>query len=112
VVPDYAGNRFFNTLGNLTANPRAGLLFIDFASGDLLLLTGTTTIIWEGAALNAFAGAERLWRVAPVQGRWLRGALPLRVKLREFSPTLQGTGTWDEAQAVMRASDDEDSPRR
>ncbi len=101
VVPDYAGNRFFNTLGNLTANPRAGLLFIDFASGDLLQLTGATTIVWEGPALHAFAGAERLWRVAPLQGRWLRGALPLRLELRAFSPTLQGTGTWDEARAVM-----------
>jgi predicted pyridoxine 5'-phosphate oxidase superfamily flavin-nucleotide-binding protein len=112
VVPDYAGNRFFNTLGNLTANPRAGLLFIDFASGDLLQLTGTTTIVWEGAALNAFAGAERLWCVAPAQGHWLRGALPLRVKPREFSLTLQGTGTWDEAQAVMAGSDGADSERR
>jgi predicted pyridoxine 5'-phosphate oxidase superfamily flavin-nucleotide-binding protein len=112
VVPDYAGNRFFNTLGNLTANPRAGLLFIDFASGDLLQLTGTTTIVWEGPPLNAFAGAERLWRVAPAQGRWLRGGLPLRVKLREFSPTLQGTGTWDEAQAVLGGGDGADSESR
>jgi uncharacterized protein len=99
VVPDYAGNRFFNTLGNLTANPRAGLLFVDFASGDLLQIAGTVTIVWDGPLLAAYAGAERLWRVAPAQGRWLRGALPLRLALREFSPTLRGTGTWAEARA-------------
>lgn len=39
-IPDYSGNRFFNTLGNLLVNPRAGLLFIDFAKGDLLQMTG------------------------------------------------------------------------
>jgi hypothetical protein len=43
--------------------------------------------------------------VAPLQGRWLRGALPLRVELREFSPTLQGTGTWEEAQAAVTGED-------
>jgi predicted pyridoxine 5'-phosphate oxidase superfamily flavin-nucleotide-binding protein len=101
VVPDYAGNGFFNTLGNLMVNPRAGLLFVDFASGDLLQVTGTTTIVWDGPLLDAFAGAERLWRLAPVRGRWLRGALPLRLALREFSPTLAGTGTWREAQAAV-----------
>jgi predicted pyridoxine 5'-phosphate oxidase superfamily flavin-nucleotide-binding protein len=33
-VPDFNGNRFFNTLGNLAVHPRAGLLFIDFDNGD------------------------------------------------------------------------------
>jgi uncharacterized protein len=101
VVPDYAGNGFFNTLGNLMVNPRAGLLFVDFASGDLLQLSGTTTIVWDGPEFAAFAGAERLWRLVPIQGRWLHGALPLRLDLREYSPTLAGTGTWKEAQAVV-----------
>ncbi len=101
IVPDYAGNGFFNTLGNLMINPRAGLLFVDFASGDVLQVSGTTTIVWDGPELAAFAGAERLWRLVPTQGRWLRGALPLRLDLREYSPTLAGTGTWKEAQAAV-----------
>lgn len=29
LIPDYSDNHFFNTLGNLAANPKAGLLFID-----------------------------------------------------------------------------------
>ena len=44
VIPDFRGNRFFNTLGNFLGDPRAGLLFIDFASGDLLQLQGTVAI--------------------------------------------------------------------
>ncbi len=42
--PDYPGSGMFNTLGNLVANPRAGLLFVDFATGDVLQLTGRAQI--------------------------------------------------------------------
>jgi len=76
-VPDYAGNLFFNTLGNLQANPKAGLLVSDFETGDLLQLTGRTEIVWDGPEIGAYEGAERLWRLKPLGGRWLRGALPL-----------------------------------
>src|SRR5712691_3771897 len=40
VFPDYSGNKMFQTLGNISADPHAGLLFIDFESGDTLQLTG------------------------------------------------------------------------
>jgi len=88
VIPDYAGNRFFNTLGNLLVNPRAGLLFLDFAHGDLLQITGGTEIVWDGPEVQAVKGAERLWRFTPSHGRWLRGALPLRFEFGDFSPFL------------------------
>jgi predicted pyridoxine 5'-phosphate oxidase superfamily flavin-nucleotide-binding protein len=97
VVLDYRGNRYFNTLGNLMINPRAGLLLIDFDSGDLLQLTGTTEIVWDGPALRAFAGAERLWRLIPTGGNRWRGGFPLRLRFREFSPASLATGTWAEA---------------
>jgi hypothetical protein len=45
--PDYPGNNMFNTLGNLAGHPRAGLLFVDFAGGDLLQLTGRAQVVWE-----------------------------------------------------------------
>ncbi len=77
-IPDYRGNQYFNTLGNLLVNPRAGLLFADFENGDLLLLTGTTEIVFEGDAVREARGAERLWRVRPERGRRLRGALGVR----------------------------------
>ena len=54
--PDYAGNDFFNTLGNLERDPRAGLLFVDFAAGGLLHLTGTITVDWTA---DEAAGARR-----------------------------------------------------
>ncbi len=38
--PDYPGNAMFNTLGNLSGYPQAGLLLVNFESGDVLQLTG------------------------------------------------------------------------
>lgn len=46
-IPDYAGNNFFNTIGNLTLNPHIGLLFIDFNTGSLMHITGRANIEWE-----------------------------------------------------------------
>ena len=46
--PDYRGNFMFNTIGNLALEPRAALLFFDFAKGTTLSLTGTTEIVWSG----------------------------------------------------------------
>jgi hypothetical protein len=45
--PDYPGNNMFNSLGNLRVHPRAGLLFVDFARGDLLQLTGRVQVRWN-----------------------------------------------------------------
>jgi uncharacterized protein len=61
-IPDFSGNCHFNTFGNLELNPRAGLLFVDFDSGDLLYLTGTAEVIWEGTEAINYEGAERLFR--------------------------------------------------
>jgi predicted pyridoxine 5'-phosphate oxidase superfamily flavin-nucleotide-binding protein len=77
-VPDYAGNRYFNTLGNLVSEPRAALVFVDFERGDVLHVSGTTGIVWDGPEVRAFPGAERLWRVRVVRSWRRRGALPLR----------------------------------
>lgn len=46
-IPDYAGNNFFNTIGNITSDPRVGLLFVDFETGGLLHVTGRADIDWS-----------------------------------------------------------------
>lgn len=98
-IPDFAGNFFFNTLGNLIVNPRAGLLFVDFASGDLLQLAGRAEVIADSPEIAGFAGAERLWTFRPNQVVLRRGASPLRwsaVAGGVSSRTL-GTGSWHES---------------
>jgi predicted pyridoxine 5'-phosphate oxidase superfamily flavin-nucleotide-binding protein len=77
-LPDYAGNQFFMTLGNLSVNPAAGLLFVDYAAGGLLHLDADAEIVTHGAALAAWPGAQRLVRLRVRGGLWRPGALPLR----------------------------------
>ena len=92
-IPDYRGNRYFNTLGNLLAYPRAGLLIVDFASGDVLQMTGAAEIVWDGPGLGAAPAAERLWRLKPVRMLRLRGAFPFEFGSPEFSPLLAATAS-------------------
>jgi predicted pyridoxine 5'-phosphate oxidase superfamily flavin-nucleotide-binding protein len=82
-IPDYRGNQFFNTLGNLLLNPRAGLLFIDHHSGDLLQLSGHAELLWEGEP-----GREIRFTVD--SGVWRAGSLPLQWSAPEFAPQLTG----------------------
>lgn len=70
LVPDFEGNRFFSTLGNILLNGKAGLVFPDFDSGGLLQMSGTARVILDGA--------ERRWQFQPQQLVWREDALPLR----------------------------------
>ena len=71
VIPDYPGNMMFNTLGNLAADPRAGLLLVDFEHGDTLQLSGRARIEWDSAARDGMPGAERVveFEIDQVRGR-------------------------------------------
>ncbi|MGX1743126.1 pyridoxamine 5'-phosphate oxidase family protein [Bosea sp. NPDC055353] len=96
-IPDFSGNNYFNTFGNLLQQPRAALLFVDFATGMLLQLQGETEIVWQGPELAQLDGAERLWRFHIRHG-WRRAhALPLRWSAPEFAPTTLQTGLWSAA---------------
>ncbi|AEB59552.1 pyridoxamine 5'-phosphate oxidase family protein [Ectopseudomonas mendocina] len=100
-IPDYAGNLFFNTLGNLSVNPRAGLLFVDFATGDVLQLGGRAEIILDSPLIKAFEGAERLWTFDVEQVVLRPAATSLRWAFEEYAPTSLMTGTWAETDARL-----------
>jgi uncharacterized protein len=94
-IPDFTGNAFFNTLGNIALNPRVGLLFVDFNGGELLQIAGTATIDHDSPELAHYAGALRLLRVRIHAVRRLTGAVPLRWSTpAEQSPHLAATGEW------------------
>ena len=87
-IPDYTGNNHFNTLGNLIANPKAGLLFPDFDRGDLLQLAGTTEVEFSGPDVSRFPGAQRLIHFEIKAVRRLVRALPFNWHFREYSKFL------------------------
>ena len=91
-LPDFSGNLYFNTFGNLALNPLAGLLFIDFSQGDVLYLTGRAEVIWEGPEVMAYVGAERLLRFHLDRGYRVEKSLPLRWSEPIFSPHLDRMG--------------------
>ncbi|MFI6205107.1 pyridoxamine 5'-phosphate oxidase family protein [Streptomyces sp. NPDC051041] len=76
---DYPGNAMFLTLGNLAADPRAGLLFLDWTTGAVLQLTGE--------ARTEFApGGERRVRFTVTEAVETPSAVPLRWSAPEYSP--------------------------
>ncbi len=104
VFPDFAGNYHFNTVGNIALNPRAGFLFVDFETGDLIYMTGAAEIVWEGEAVRAFAGAERLIRFRLEELIRVEASLPLAFAFGEYSPMLDHTGSWEQADATLAAN--------
>lgn len=90
IIPDFAGNRFFNTLGNILSTEKAGLVFPNFESGDLLHLTGSAEVDLDPSAVAGIAGAERSWKVKPTKIVLQHGALPLRWTFNTLSPFLRG----------------------
>lgn len=102
-IPDFAGNLHFNTLGNLLLNPQAGLLFVDFASGDMLQVAGRTEIILEGPEIAAFQGAERLWKLTVEHVVRRAAVLSVRWQFEGFSPNSLLTGSWEQAEGRLQA---------
>ncbi|GME56447.1 hypothetical protein GTA08_BOTSDO11985 [Neofusicoccum parvum] len=59
VYPEYSGNRYYSTVGNMHTTPLAGLCIPDFTTGTVLYATGTTTI-QVGAAASALLPRSNL----------------------------------------------------
>lgn len=94
-IPDFAGNFHFSTLGNFLLNPKAGLVFPNFVTGDLLLLTGRVELLTEeDQTIKDFNGAERGWRFFLEKGLTIPRALGFSATIVQSSPTTQTTGTW------------------
>lgn len=95
--PDFSGNRFFNTLGNIVSDGRVGLFLPDFKSGDAVFLTGRAEIIWDGADVMHFEGAERIVTVIPERIFYAKAVIPKQVNAADPWPVLEETGVWSEA---------------
>jgi uncharacterized protein len=78
LAPDYPGNMFFNTLGNLHLEPRCGLLYLDFRTGERLHLACRAELLTDAAQVRAWPGALRVLRLEVERVVRVAGGLPLR----------------------------------
>jgi predicted pyridoxine 5'-phosphate oxidase superfamily flavin-nucleotide-binding protein len=83
--PDYVGNSFYMTLGNMELNPRCGLVFLDWTTGATLQLTGTGRIDWSKDRAAAFPGALRTIEFHIERFVQIDNASPLRWTLHRYS---------------------------
>ena len=77
-LPDYPGNQFFNTLGNLTLHPLAGLLVVDYDEGGLLHIAAQAEVLWDDVARAPWPGAQRVLRLTVLRALWRPQVLPWR----------------------------------
>ncbi|WP_022666631.1 pyridoxamine 5'-phosphate oxidase family protein [Desulfospira joergensenii] len=83
VLPDYAGNNLFNTIGNLVKDSRVGLLFVEFQHGSMLQITGNAEIDWDSGEISKHPGAKRLINIEITHIVQSDHSLPLRWRAAE-----------------------------
>ena len=86
LIPDYAGNNYFNTVGNLMRESRAALLFFNFSRGHLVHLSGECEVVWSEDEAIPFDDVQRMLRFRLQRGRVVRNGLPFSYGAADFSP--------------------------
>ncbi|CAM4153202.1 pyridoxamine 5'-phosphate oxidase family protein [Bordetella tumulicola] len=106
-IPDFDGNLFFSTLGNIFLNGQAGLLFVDFETGDMLQMTGDAEVVFDSPEIAVFQGAERLWTFRARKMVRRLGGLALRWAFQDggWSDSSLMTGDWLQADDRLRAAE-------
>lgn len=85
---DYPGNNFFQTFGNIHNYPIVGLMFLDFNSGDLLLLNGKAQLEKTGEASEKDRFLPRRFHFTLDKGIRLKNAVHGSWSFKEISPFL------------------------
>lgn len=86
VYPEYSGNRLYQTLGNLSVTPQAGLCFPDFDTGNVLYITGKTEVLVGRAATDLIAHTNLAVKITVEAARLVSGGLAFRGQDGDFSP--------------------------
>jgi predicted pyridoxine 5'-phosphate oxidase superfamily flavin-nucleotide-binding protein len=85
--PDYPGNSMFQTLGNFEADPRAGVVVVDFERSLLLSLSGlVSTFYGEDDPAHPSGGTGRYWQLDVAEWVQFPLASPFDARLLGRSP--------------------------
>ena len=94
IFPDFTGNNFFNTLGNIVADPRIGLSMPNFVSGSTMWIIGEADILWNPDQFGDFNGAQRFVKIKPTPILISKKAVLKSGTDVELSPKLSDTDIW------------------
>ncbi|CAB9493680.1 pyridoxamine 5'-phosphate oxidase family protein [Alteromonas macleodii] len=92
--PDFSGNKFFNTLGNILLDPRVGLCFWDNETGDLLFIKAKASVESLEPNITEFEGAERFVSLSVLSVTHISGVYPYSHEITDMSPHALKTGDW------------------
>jgi NAD(P)H-flavin reductase len=86
VYPEYSGNQLYQTLGNLSTTPKAGLVFPDYQTGNVLYITGNTEILVREAANSLLPRSNVVVKIKIEAARFVEKGLGFRGVPGEPSP--------------------------
>jgi len=86
VYPEYSGNRLYQSLGNLLINPKVGITFPDYESGDVLYITGMAEVLVGEEAAKLLPGSNLVVRITIDEARFVQCSLPFRGTRKIPSP--------------------------
>lgn len=95
VLPDYSGNRFVSSLGNIEATGLAGFTIVSFTTGDVLYLTGTAVNLVGPDALKIMRRHAAITVMKVTGFTFVKDALPFRqqtgipVERSPYSPRIR-----------------------
>ena len=95
VFPDFSGNKFFNTIGNIEDDGRVGLVFPDFETGDALFISGKAKVLWDEALIDSYEGAERFIQIECENLIQARDYMPVTATYLQTSPSFYGNEKWN-----------------
>lgn len=84
--PEYSGNRFYQTLGNMHIRPLVGMVVPDFETGNVLYLTGETKILMGADANRVLKHTKLAVRIHVTAARFVKNGLPFRGDVVDYSP--------------------------
>ncbi|CAF4115279.1 unnamed protein product [Rotaria socialis] len=93
VIPDFSGNRFYESLGNIENERVAGVVFPCFATGDMLHVTGIAENIYDDEAERIMPRVTMVTRNKLVGHVWIKEALNFKLlgpeKYSPYNPSIR-----------------------
>lgn len=86
VYPEYSGNRLYQSLGNLQMDPKIGMSFPHYETGDVLYTTGEAKILIGSDAAAVLPGSNLAVKINIDEARLVKTGLPFRGTRKIPSP--------------------------